>query len=170
MKNTLKKTAKGATVAMGIFSSFFSSTVYSSQTDVHSVMQQVKQTSDLLIQQNVEERYFFSVLAELNEKIALLNSTVRAMKKPEKTIQDIVFMDTGLNLLAKKIRQKHLDFLKTNPSARDIFKQYNAEIFKFSVFTEKMREKTNFYSIVPSHSNFTNEDLAELIANSNKRA
>lgn len=164
MKNKFKKTAQKATVAMGIVSSFFAPTAHA-QNDVQSVMQEVKQTSELLIHQNVSESYFFSVLAQLNKKISQLNTIVRSMKNPEQTVQDLTFIDTGLNTLAKLIRNKHLDFLKQNTQERETFKQYTAEVFKFSVFTEKMREKTNHYAIVPSQSGLTQSDLDELIAN-----
>ncbi|MDH2998110.1 hypothetical protein A1D22_09500 [Pasteurellaceae bacterium LFhippo2] len=166
MKQNIKKTVKGVSVAMGIFSSFFSANTQAAQTDVQTVMQQVKQTSELLTQQNVDISYFFSVLAQLNEKVALLNSVVRSMSQPEKVMQDLVFINSGLNSLARMIRQKHIEFLRENQQERTIFKSYTAEIFKFSVFTEKMREKTNHYSIVKSRSNFSQSDLDELVANS----
>lgn len=164
MKKHIKKTAQKATVAMGLVSSFLSPHSQAIQPDIHGIMQEVKQTSQLLASQTVEENYFFSVLAKLNEKVALLNATVRAMSYPEQTIQDITFIDTGLNTLANLIRTKHLEFLKGNQEARAIFKGYTAEVFKFSVFTEKMREKTNHYMIVESQSQLTQSDLAELVA------
>lgn len=164
MKKRIQKTVKKASVAMGIVSSLLAPPSQATQPDVHSIMQEVKQTSQLLTSQTVEENYFFSVLAKLNEKVALLNATVRAMPHPEKTIQDITFIDTGLNTLANLIRTKHLEFLKGNKEALAIFKGYTAEVFKFSVFTEKMREKTNHYMIVESQSQLTQSDLAELVA------
>ncbi|MDE3955748.1 hypothetical protein NUS47_11880, partial [Glaesserella parasuis] len=75
--------------------------------------------------------------------------------------------DTGLNSLAQMVRQKYIEFLRNNISERTIFKHFTAEVFKFSVFTEKMREKTNHYSIVPSKSNFTQADLDELVTKYN---
>lgn len=164
MKKRIKKTVQKASVAMGLVSSFLTPHSQAAQPDVHSIMQEVKQTSQLLTSQTVEENYFFSVLAKLNEKVALLNATVRAMSNPEHTIQDLTFIDTGLNTLANLIRTKHLEFLKANQEARAIFKGYTAEVFKFSVFTEKMREKTDHYAIVPSQSHFTQSDLDELVA------
>lgn len=164
MKKSIKKTVQHVSVAMGLFSSFFSPPSSANQPDIHSVMQEVKQTSQLLSTQNVAETYFFSVLAKLNEKVALLNSIVRAMPQPEQTIQDLIFIDTGLNSLADLIRSRHLEFLKGDPEAKLTFKGFTAEVFKFSVFTEKMREKTNHYTVVPSVSNFTQADLAQLVA------
>lgn len=62
---------------------FFSQdTQATQQNDVQNLMQQVKQTSQILVHQNVDERYFFSVLSQLNETIALLNDVVRSMSKP----------------------------------------------------------------------------------------
>ncbi|ATW45360.1 hypothetical protein Q7Z55_09565 [Glaesserella parasuis] len=162
------KSLKGVSLAMGIFTSFFSQdTQATQQNDVQNLMQQVKQTSQILVHQNVDERYFFSVLSQLNETIALLNDVVRSMSKPEKVINDLIFIDTGLNSLAQMVRQKYIEFLRNNISERTIFKHFTAEVFKFSVFTEKMREKTNHYSIVPSKSNFTQADLDELVTKYN---
>ncbi|MDE3955331.1 hypothetical protein NUS47_09570, partial [Glaesserella parasuis] len=86
------KSLKGVSLAMGIFTSFFSQdTQATQQNDVQNLMQQVKQTSQILVHQNVDERYFFSVLSQLNETIALLNDVVRSMSKPEKVINDLIF-------------------------------------------------------------------------------
>lgn len=164
MKKRIQKTVKKASVAMGIVSSLLAPPSQATQPDVHSIMQEVRQASQLLTSQTVEENYFFSVLAKLNEKVALLNAIVRDMHHPEQTILDITFIDFGLNQLANLIRTKHLEFLKGNQEARAIFKGYTAEVFKFSVFTEKMREKTNHYAIVASQSYLTQSDLDELVS------
>lgn len=169
MNKKIKQGIGKVSVAMGLMTSLMNPNSHAAQqADVQSLIQQVKQTSEILTHQNVDEQYFFSVLAQLNETVEKLNRVVREMAKAEKVVADLTFIDTGLNTLAEMIRQKHFEFLKTHLSAREVFKNYTAEVFKFSVFTEKMREKANHYAVVPSQANFNQADLDELVANSQK--
>ncbi|MDO9700209.1 hypothetical protein ACI3PS_11985, partial [Glaesserella parasuis] len=81
------KSLKGVSLAMGIFTSFFSQEVeaYPKQSDVLQVINQVKNASTLLTQQSESQtELFFAGLKELTQGVSLLNAVVRSMKTPEK--------------------------------------------------------------------------------------
>ncbi len=166
------KSLKGVSLAMGIFTSFFSQAIeaYPKQSDVLQVINQVKNASTLLTQQSESQtELFFTGLKELSQGVSLLNAVVRSMKTPEKVIDDLIFIDLMLNKLVKDIRQNYYHHFKEQLNDRATFKDYMNEVASFNLFTITLRQELGRYIVVPSTSNFTQADLDELIADSNRR-
>ncbi|MDG6280737.1 hypothetical protein GIJ74_09060 [Glaesserella parasuis] len=166
------KSLKDVSLAMGIFTSFFSQEIeaYPKQSDVLQVINQVKKASTLLTQQSESQtELFFAGLKELTQGVSLLNAVVRSMKTPEKVIDDLIFIDLMLNKLVKDIRQNYYHHFQEQLNDRATFKDYMNEVASFNLFTITLRQELGHYMVVPSTSNFTQADLDELIVDSNRR-
>lgn len=170
--NFKKKSIKGVSVAMGIVASFFTPTneAFPKQKDVLQVISQVKTTSaHLQTQTHQHSQLFFENLAELTNNVALLNAVVRAMKSPDKIVNDLTMIDVVLNRLADEIRNNFAQPLREQQDIRATFRSYVQNVANFSVFTVKLRQEMGIYTLIPNQTEFTQSHLEALIADSNKR-
>ncbi|MDO9700272.1 hypothetical protein ACI3PS_12350, partial [Glaesserella parasuis] len=67
------------------------------------------------------------------------------------------------------IRQNYYHHFQEQLNDRATFKDYMNEVASFNLFTITLRQELGRYMVVPSTSNFTQADLDELIADSNRR-
>lgn len=171
MKSLKGKSLKGVSLAMGIFTSFFTqnSEAFPKQKDVLQVISQVRTVSENVYHCTEQPRAVFTELVELTKTISLLNAVVRSMRSPEKVIEDMFNIDTVLDKLSKHLRTVFYTHLRDNLDDRVVFKQYSNEVFRFSVFVTKLRQETGNFVIVPSVGNPTQTDLDVLVEDSNER-
>lgn len=167
---TTKTALKGMSLAMGIFSSFFSTATYPQQNDIQQTIIKIK-TETAQIAENISShsQETFKELQNLTHSVALLNAVVRKINLPESELDDLLQIDLMLAHLADDIRRNYATQLRQIESDRAVFKAYLYEQSRFNLFAIKMRQDLGRYVIVPSPSKFTQADLDELIADSNKR-
>lgn len=172
MKKFIKSNTaiKGMSLAMGIFSSFFSTTAYAQQNEIQQTIIKIK-TETAQIAENISShsQEAFKELQNLTHSVALLNAVVRNLKLPESELNDLLQIDLMLANLADDIRRNYAMQLRQIESDRVAFKAYLYEQSRFNLFVIKMRQNLGRYVIVPSSSKFTQSDLDELVKDSNKR-